>query len=79
MRVGFTVTKKVGNAVLRNRVKRRLRAAAAEIFPAQGREGTDYVVIGRAGTATRPFKALCADLAEAIAKLDRAPRREARP
>ena len=78
VRVGFTVTKKVGNAVLRNRVKRRLRAAAAEIFPAQGREGTDYVVIGRVGTATRPFAALCADLAEAIAKLDRPSRREAR-
>jgi len=79
VRVGFTVTKKVGNAVLRNRVKRRLRAAAAAVFPVQGREGTDYVVIGRAATATRPFGALCADLAEAIAKLDRRSRREARP
>ena len=71
VRVGFTVTKKVGNAVVRNRVKRRLRAAAAEVFPRRGRSGTDYVVIGRLGTLSRPYEALCADLEQAIAKLDR--------
>jgi ribonuclease P protein component len=73
VRVGFTVTRKVGNAVVRNRVKRRLRAAAAEIFPRSGRAGTDYVVVGRAATVSRPYDALCADLEQAIVKLDRAP------
>jgi ribonuclease P protein component len=71
VRVGFTVTRKVGNAVERNRVKRRLRAAAAEIFPRLGRPGTDYVVIGRLGSLGRPYDALRADLEQAIAKLDR--------
>ena len=70
MRVGFTVTKKVGNAVVRNRVKRRLRAVAAEVFPRLGRAGTDYVVIGRLATLTRPFEAED-HLEQAIAKLDR--------
>src|SRR5690606_19567305 len=54
VRVGFTVTRKVGNAVERNRAKRRLRAAAAEVLPRLGRAGTDYVVIGRIGTLSRP-------------------------
>jgi ribonuclease P protein component len=75
VRVGFTVTRKVGNAVVRNRAKRRLRAAAAEVFPRCGRAGTDYVVIGRLGTLTRPFDALRSDLEQAIEKLDRAQRR----
>lgn len=73
VRVGFTVTRKVGNAVARNRVKRRLRAAAAEVFPRCGRAGTDYVVVGRAATLTRPFGALKTDLEQAIRKLDRGP------
>ncbi|MGD1879989.1 MAG: ribonuclease P protein component [Kiloniellaceae bacterium] len=77
VRVGFTVTRKVGNAVVRNRVKRRLRAAAGEVFPRVGRAGTDYVVIGRAGTLTRPYDALCADLEQAIVKLDTSGRRGA--
>ena len=70
VRVGFTVTRKVGNAVERNRVKRRLRAAAAEIFPRLGRAGTDYVVVGRGATLKRPFDALKADLEQAIRRLD---------
>lgn len=70
VRVGFTVTRKVGNAVERNRAKRRLRAAAAEVFPRLGRAGTDYVVVGRIGTLSRPFGALRADLEQAIRKLD---------
>lgn len=78
MRVGFTVTKKVGNAVVRNRVKRRLRAAADEVFPRAGRSGTDYVVIGRLGTLSRPYAALCGDLEQAIAKLDRPQKRPPR-
>jgi len=75
VRVGFTVTRKVGNAVTRNRAKRRLRAAAAEVFPRCGRSGTDYVVIGRLGTLTRPFDALLSDLEQAIEKLERPQRR----
>lgn len=75
VRVGFTVTRKVGNAVERNRAKRRLRAAAAEIFPQLGRAGTDYVVIGRVATLTRPFDALRADLEQAIRRLDGADKR----
>lgn len=71
MRVGFTVTKKVGNAVVRNRVKRRLRAAAEEVFPRLGRAGTDYVVIGRLGALTRPFAALLQDLEQAVERIDR--------
>jgi ribonuclease P protein component len=70
VRVGFTVTRKVGNAVARNRAKRRLRAAAADIFPRLGRIGTDYVVIGRVATLTRPYDALRADLEQAIRKID---------
>jgi ribonuclease P protein component len=74
VRVGFTVTRKVGNAVERNRVKRRLRAVAAEVFPRLGRSGTDYVVVGRVGTLTRRFDALRADLEQAVLKLDRGQR-----
>lgn len=71
VRVGFTVTRKVGNAVVRNRVKRRLRAAAAEVFGQHGQAGTDYVVIGRAATLTRPYDALRQDLEQAILKVER--------
>ncbi|HMA15038.1 MAG: ribonuclease P protein component [Bacteroidota bacterium] len=79
VRVGFTVTRKVGNAVERNRVKRRLRAAAAEVFPSIGRAGTDYVVVGRAATLKRPFDALKADLEQAIRRLDGGPKSTPRP
>ncbi len=65
-RVGFTVTKKVGNAVIRNRVKRRLRAVAREILPHRARGGFDFVLIGRKGTLIRPFEALKSDLVQAL-------------
>ena len=68
--VGYTCSKKVGNAVARNRAKRRLREAARHILPQMGREGWDYVLIGRAVvTADTPFDALCQDLAAAIERL----------
>ena len=70
--VGFTASRKVGNAVRRNRAKRRLRAAAAAMIPAHGRPGTDYVLIARAGTADRPYGALLADLAAALRRVERA-------
>lgn len=72
IRVGFTCTKKVGNAVTRNRAKRRLRAAAQEELRAHGRPGWDYVLIGRPGvTVTRDFGALCADLRSALQAVHR--------
>lgn len=66
-RVGFTCSKKVGNAVARNRAKRRLRAAARAVLPQVARPDWDYVLIGRAGaTAAQPFDAMLADLAVAV-------------
>lgn len=73
MRVGFTATKKVGNAVVRNRIKRRLRAVAAEILPVYGNCGWDYVLIGRKNTLERPFEKLKEDLRQALAKLGATP------
>jgi ribonuclease P protein component len=71
MRVGFTVTKKVGGAVVRNRMKRRFRALAREIVPAKGFAGADHVMIGRAGGIERDFALLRADLAGALDRLRR--------
>jgi ribonuclease P protein component len=71
MRVGFTASRKVGNAVVRNRAKRRLRAAAAEVLPREGRPGTDYVLVARAATAERPYRALVEDLQKALRRVDR--------
>jgi ribonuclease P protein component len=69
-RIGFTVSRKVGKAVVRNRVRRRLKAAAERVFPDHATAGNDYVVIGRAATLTRPFAALLDDLEIALKKLD---------
>ncbi|MBC7165245.1 MAG: ribonuclease P protein component [Roseovarius sp.] len=70
IRVGFTCSKKVGNAVTRNRAKRRLRAIARELIPEAGRPGWDYVLIGRAdATVSRPFADLRRDLAHALRRL----------
>ena len=66
LRVGFTASKKVGGAVVRNRAKRRLRAAAAAVLPLSGHAGTDYVLVARRDTVDRPYDSLLADLVEAL-------------
>jgi ribonuclease P protein component len=71
MRVGFTVTKKIGGAVVRNRMKRRFRALAREIVPAKGFTGADHVMIGRAKGVERDFGLLRAELTGALDRLRR--------
>jgi ribonuclease P protein component len=71
VRIGFTASRKVGNAVVRNRAKRRLRAAADELLARDGRPGTDYVLIARAGTGERRPADLLADLASALRQVGR--------
>ncbi len=67
-RLGFTVTKKIGNAVVRNRTRRRLKEAARLVLASQPLAGVDLVLIGRAGTAKRDFSALQNDVRRALAK-----------
>jgi ribonuclease P protein component len=69
MRLGITVTRKIGGAVVRNRMKRRFRALARELLPERGVAGADHVLIGRAGGVERDFALLRADLDKALAKL----------
>ena len=71
LRIGLTVTKRIGNAVVRNRARRRLRAAASEVFPACARSGYDYVLIARQCTPGRPYRDLIGDMETALARLDR--------
>jgi ribonuclease P protein component len=74
VRVGFTASRKVGNAVIRNRAKRRLRAVAAEVIARSGRPGTDYVLIARSTTGGRAYAELLADLETALHQVERGPR-----
>ena len=72
VRVGFTASKKVGNAVARNRAKRRLREVARAILTEAGRPGWDYVIVAKPGvTTTRDFELLLADLRGALARIHR--------
>ena len=68
-RVGFTVTKKIGGAVVRNRMKRRLQALARELLPTGGFPGADHVLIGRSGGIERDFALLRQELANALERL----------
>jgi len=71
-RLGFTTSRKLGNAVRRNRIRRRLRAAARAVLGSRARPGHDYVLIGRAATADARFDDLVADLGKAVDKLQQA-------
>ena len=66
LRVGFTASKKIGNAVARNRAKRRLRAAASQLLPLLGRPRHDYVLVARGTAVARPFPALLSDITTAL-------------
>jgi ribonuclease P protein component len=70
IRFGYTASRKVGNAVRRNRSRRRLRAAVEKVMPLHAAPGYDYVVIARAGTVERPFRSLTQDLETALRRLD---------
>ncbi len=68
-RVGFTVSKKVGKAVIRSKARRRLKEAARIIFPDHASPGWDYVLVGRPSATDMDFKKLCSDMRWALAKL----------
>lgn len=68
-RIGFTVSRKVGGAVERNRARRRLRAIARSVLPSLAKGGFDYVLIGRKATLTRAYDGLIADLEESLRRV----------
>ncbi|NPD17682.1 ribonuclease P protein component [Xinfangfangia sp. D13-10-4-6] len=71
-RIGFTASKKVGNAVLRNRAKRRMREVARQVLHLMGQPGWDYVLVAKPGaTVSRDFAAMVLDLQSAFASVNR--------
>jgi ribonuclease P protein component len=79
MRFGVTVTKKIGNAVVRNRMKRRFRALLRELLPTHGIAGADHVMIGREGGIERDFAILRRELTEALVRVAAGKADPARP
>ncbi len=71
VRVGFTVTRKIGNAVVRNRMKRRFRALVRDTFADHAIPGADHVLIGRSGGIERDYALLRDELSRALGKLTR--------
>lgn len=71
IRAGYTVTKKIGGAVVRNRMKRRLRALAREFFPGEGTAGADHILIGREAGIERDFAVLREEIQRALVKAAR--------
>ncbi len=79
VRLGITITKKVGNAVVRNRMRRRFRELARPLLPSLGQAGHDYVLIGRDGGIERDFALLYAELEKGLARLARGEADKPRP
>lgn len=80
VRVGYTCSKKIGNAVARNRAKRRLREIARQVMPELARHGWDYVLVARPGaTITRGFADLLSDLTDALSRIHDGPQAPRRP
>jgi ribonuclease P protein component len=79
VRVGFTVTKKVGTATERNRVRRRLRELVKRLDAVSMRPHSDYVLVGRRAALTRDFATMLDDLRSALHRLDRQPQNARRP
>ncbi|MFN3452969.1 MAG: ribonuclease P protein component [Sphingorhabdus sp.] len=69
IRLGITITKKVGNAVIRNRMRRRFRALAREMLSDKGKAGADHILIGRDSGIERDFDTLRVDMVKALGKL----------
>jgi ribonuclease P protein component len=72
-RIGFTVTKKLGGAVERNRIRRRIKEAVRLALPGRVQPGRDYVFIGRPEAKLRPFKLLQQDLVDAVERVETSP------
>ena len=70
-RVGFTASKKVGNAVIRNRCKRRMRAMARQLLPSLGLAGTDYVFIAKKSLVSAKWNEIVEQSAKALAHLNK--------
>lgn len=77
MRIGYTVTKKIGGAVIRNRMKRRFRALARALLPHHGVAGADHVLIGRSGGVERDFSLLAHELEKALKRIQAPPKERA--
>jgi ribonuclease P protein component len=69
--IGLTASRRIGNAVARNRARRRLRAAARALLPGAAKPGYDYVIVARPAILTCPFEVLLTDLANAFARIIR--------